>query len=203
MSRGFLADHRAKLGDWKAKEAGNASTGFGSELEQYVCLPALEDGQSMIGKISAAAVAHEIEDLKQATRSDLKERWRALYQTEPPRRIGRDLLVRALAYRIQERAFGGLKPSLRRLLAKVVTNSSGGRKIHVEPSLMLKPGTVLLREWHGSQHQVIVRDDGIVFKGKTYKSLSQVAYRITGAKWSGPRFFGVKGSTHEQSDGTV
>jgi hypothetical protein len=65
MRRGFLADHRAKAGDWKAKEAGNASTGFGSELEQYVCLPALEDGQSMIGKISAAAVAHEIEDLKQ------------------------------------------------------------------------------------------------------------------------------------------
>ena len=168
-----------------------------------MCLPALEDEQDMIGKISVAAVAHEIEHLKQATRSDLKERWRALYQTEPPGRIGRDLLVRALAYRIQERAFGGLKPSIRRVLARVAANSSGGRKVQVEPSPMLKPGTVLLREWHGSQHQVIVRDDGIVFKGKTYKSLSQVAYRITGAKWSGPRFFGVKVSTREQSDGTV
>ena len=111
--------------------------------------------------------------------------------------------MRALAYRIQERAFGGLKRSIRRVLAKVAANSAGGRKVQVEPSPMLKPGTVLLREWHGSQHQVIVRDDGIVFKGKTYKSLSQVAYRITGAKWSGPRFFGVKVSTREQSDGRV
>jgi hypothetical protein len=157
----------------------------------------------MIGKISAAAVAHEIEDLKQATRSDLKERWRALYQTEPPRRIGHDLLVRALAYRIQERAFGGLKPSIRSLLAKVSASASGGRKVRVAPSQTLRPGTVLLREWQGIQHQVIVRDDGIAFKGKSYKSLSQVAYRITGAKWSGPRFFGLKVSTREQSDGTV
>jgi Protein of unknown function (DUF2924) len=89
------------------------------------------------------------------------------------------------------------------MLAKVVANASGGRKVRVAPSPTLRPGTVLLREWHGSQHQVIVRDDGIVFKGKTYKSLSQVAYRITGAKWSGPRFFGIKVSTQEQSDGTV
>jgi hypothetical protein len=152
---------------------------------------------------TTSALAYEIAALRQATPADLKERWRALYCTEPPRRISRDLLVRALAYRIQEKAFGGLKPSTRRLLAKVADHASADRSIEVAPERNLKPGTVLLRDWHGTQHQVIVREDGIVFRGKPYKSLSEVAYRITGAKWSGPRFFGLKSKHQERDDGTV
>jgi hypothetical protein len=155
-------------------------------------------------KISTTGAALEdcIADLKLATLSDLKERWRALYRTEPPRGIRRDLLIRALAYRIQEQAFGGLKPSIRRLLAKVAGDASGGRKIQVAQPPTLKPGTLLLREWHGTQHQVIVGEHGIEFKGKTYKSLSQVAYRITGAKWSGLRFFGLNAHNQERNGGT-
>ena len=145
--------------------------------------------------------AREIEALQNATPTNLKERWRALYGTEPPRRISRDLLICALAYRIQEKALGGLKPSTRRLLAKVATNASARRSIQVAPEPSLKPGTVLLREWHGTQHQVIVRENGIVFQGKQYKSLSEVAYRITGTKWSRPLFFGVKANRQEQIDG--
>ena len=152
---------------------------------------------------TTSALAHEIAALRQASPADLKERWRALYGTEPPRRISRDLLVRALAYRIQEKALGGLKPSTRRSLAKVAADASAHRKIHVTPEAALKPGTVLLREWHGTQHQVIVREDGIVFRGKPYKSLSEVAYRIAGTKWSGPRFFGLKSNHQERGDGTV
>jgi Protein of unknown function (DUF2924) len=102
---------------------------------------------------------------------------------------------------MQEKALGGLKPSTRRLLAKVAADASARRKIEVAPEPALKPGTVLLREWHGTQHQVIVRADGIVFQGKHYKSLSQVAYRITGTKWSGPRFFGLGVNRQEQIDG--
>ena len=117
------------------------------------------------------------------------------------RRISRDLLIRALAYRIQEQSLGGLKPSTRRLLAKVAADASARRSIQVAPESTLKPGTVLLREWHGTQHQVIVREDAIVFKGKQYKSLSQVAHRITGTKWSGPRFFGLKANREEQASG--
>ncbi len=133
-------------------------------------------------KISAtrSALVGEIEELQKATPANLKERWRALYGTEPPRRISRDLLVRALAYRIQEKVLGGLKPSTRRLLTKVAADASTRRPIQVAPEPGLKPGTVLLREWHGTEHQVIVRENGIVFRGKTYKSLSQVAHRITG-----------------------
>ncbi len=126
-----------------------------------------------------------------------------LYGTEPPRRISRDLLVRALVYRIQEQALGGLKPSTRRLLAKVAADASDRRPIRAAPEPTLKPGTVLLREWHGTQHQVIVREDGIVFLGKTYKSLSQVARRITGTKWSGPLFFGLKANRQEQTHGAI
>jgi len=148
--------------------------------------------------ITRSALVREIERLKEATPSDLKERWRTLYGGEPPGRISRDLLVRALAYRIQEQALGGLKPSTRRLLAKVAADASARRPILLAPGPDLKPGTVLLREWHGTQHQVIFREDGIVFSGKTYKSLSQVAYRITGTKWSGPRFFGLKADRHQE-----
>jgi len=152
---------------------------------------------------SSSALAHEIAALRRATAADLKERWRVLYSTEPPRRISRDLLMRALAYRIQEKALGGLKPSTRRLLAKVEADASARRSLQVVPEPTLKPGTVLLREWHGTQHQVLVREDGIVFQGRQYNSLSQVAYRITGAKWSELRFFGLRPNRREQSSGTI
>jgi hypothetical protein len=152
---------------------------------------------------TTSALMHEIAALRQATPADLKEHWRALYCNEPPRHVSRDLLVHALAYRIQEKALGGLKPFTRRLLAKVAADASARRSFQVAPQPDLKPGTVLLREWHGTQHQVIVREDGIVFRGKSYKSLSEVAYRITGTKWSGPRFFGLKSNHQERGDGTV
>ena len=156
-------------------------------------------------KISASpsALVREIEELQKSTSSNLKQRWTALYGTAAPRRISRDLLIRALAYRIQEKALGGLKPSTRRLLAKVATDASARRSIQVAPEPSLKPGTVLLREWHGTQHQVIVRENGVVFNGKPYKSLSQVAYRITGTKWSGPLFFGLKANRQEQTNGAI
>ena len=157
-------------------------------------------------KISASpsALVREIEELQEATSANLKERWRALYGTEPPRRISRDLLIRALAYRIQEKALGGLKPSTRRLLSEGRSRCFGP-PVHPGSArtTALKPGTVLLREWHGTQHQVIVRENGIVFNGKQYKSLSQVAYRITGTKWSGPLFFGLKANRQEQTNGAI
>ena len=156
-------------------------------------------------KISASpsALVREIEELQEATCANLKESWRALYRSEPPRRISRDLLIRALAYRIQEKALGGLRPSMRRLLAKVAADASVRRPIQVAPEPNIRPGMVLLREWQGTQHQVIVREDGIVFKGKQYKSLSQVAFRITGTKWSGPLFFGLKANRQEQTNGAI
>ena len=95
---------------------------------------------------SPSALVREIDELQEATSANLKQRWLALYGSEPPHRISRDLLIRALAYRIQEKALGGLKPSTRRLLAKVATDASARRSIHVAAEPSLKPGTVLLRE---------------------------------------------------------
>ena len=140
-----------------------------------------EGGQHMKRKISASpsALVREIEELQEATSANLKERWRALYRSEPPRRISRDLLIRALAYRIQEKALGGLKPSTRRLLTKVAADASARRPIQVAP------------------------EPSLVFNGKQYKSLSQVAYRITGTKWSGPLFFGLKANRQEQTNGAI
>ena len=158
----------------------------------------------MKSKISAgdrSTLASEIATLVEATSADLKSRWRVLYSTEPPPRISRDLLTRAVAYRIQEKALGGLKPSTRRLLAKVAADASARRPIQVAPAPTLQPGTVLLRNWHGTEHQVIVREHGVEFQGRQYNSLSQVAHRITGSKWSGQLFFGLKARAQEHADG--
>jgi hypothetical protein len=206
----------ARVGGRAAHETQSISNYFGTGHEiaalRQATPPELKErwrhsggSAAMKHKISATtlALAREIAVLQEAAITDLKDRWRVLYGTEPPRRISRDLLIRALAYRIQEQALGGLKPSTRRLLTKIADDASARRPIQVAPELALKPGTVLLREWHGTQHQVIVREDGIVLRGKPYKSLSEVAYRITGAKWSGPRFFGLKTTRRRQTDGTI
>jgi hypothetical protein len=78
------------------------------------------------------------------------------------------------------------------LLARVAADALARRPIALSPAPTLAPGSVLLRNWHGTEHQVIVREQGVEFQGRQYKSLSQVAGRITGSKWSGPLFFGLK-----------
>jgi Protein of unknown function (DUF2924) len=143
----------------------------------------------------------EIATLTGASRANLSSRWRVLYDTEPPRRISRELLRRAIAYRLQELALGGLKPATRRLLARVAADAFSRRPIALSPAPILVPGTVLLRNWHGTEHQVIVRELGVEFQGKQYKSLSQVARRITGSKWSGPLFFGLKQRAQQVANG--
>jgi len=101
-----------------------------------------------------------------ASRANLTSRWCALYDTEPPRRISRELLRRAIAYRLQQMALGGLKPATRRLLARVAADASARRPIALSPAPTLTPGAVLLRNWHGTEHQVIVREHGVEFQGR-------------------------------------
>ena len=146
---------------------------------------------------SAQDLSAEIAGLAALSRDLLQARWRELYRTETPRKISRDLLIRAIAYRLQENEFGGLKPATRRVLAKAAEDASARRPIRVAPERTLKPGTVLLRDWHGVQHQVTVLETAIMFQKKQYKSLSEVARKITGTRWSGPLFFGLK-SNHEE-----
>ncbi len=120
----------------------------------------------------------------------MRQEWRRLHRTEPPR-LSRDLMTRALAYRIQEIAFGGLsKATLRRLASLAAEFESDGR-IATPAQPRIKPGARLVREWHGRTHAVVVTEEGFEFEGKLYRSLTGIAREITGAAWSGPRFFGL------------
>jgi len=115
--------------------------------------------------------------------------------------IGRSFLIRAIAYRLQEQAFGGLKPSTRRQLARVAEETAGGNSPKKPQSRKAGMGTILVREWQGNSHHVTVLDDGVAFNGKRYRSLSEVAREITGSRWSGPRFFGLSLPAMETNHG--
>ena len=139
------------------------------------------------------SLAEQLARLRRLDRTQLADLWRELYNIEPPHKIGAEFLRMACAYRLQEREHGGLKPSTHRYLLKVVEEMAAG-KAGITPPLVIKPGTRLIREWHGVTYEVIVIPGGVLLNGEQLKSLTEAAHRITGAKWSGPRFFGlVKG----------
>ena len=132
---------------------------------------------------------------------ELNARWKALYGADPPARLRRPLMIQALAYRLQEKALGGLKPATRRLLLRLAGDARARRPIVVDARRQVKTGAVLIREWHGVKHQVTALKDGFMFNGKRFRSLSKAAFEITGTHWSGPLFFGLKNSGKEQQDG--
>jgi DUF2924 family protein len=146
-----------------------------------------------------AAIAVEIAGLSQARIEDLRERWKELYGKAPSGQIGRSFLIRAIAYRLQEQAFGGLRPSTERLLARVAAEAAVGNFSRKPRSRAAKAGTILVREWNGHAHRVTVLDDGVSFNGERYRSLSEVAREITGSRWSGPRFFGLRSQDTENN----
>jgi hypothetical protein len=138
-------------------------------------------------------VLAQLAALKGATAPALKAKWRALFDTEPPP-YNRRFLESRLAYRIQELAYGGLKKATvdrLRLLAKQYDNKPGGRLKSSRGRLPIA-GTRLVREWQGVQHSVTIRTDDFEFQGRPYKSLSAIARDITGVRWNGWVFFGLK-----------
>ncbi len=143
--------------------------------------------------------------LVQMPNHKLRAHWRKIYRTEPPRRIPRDLLMRAVAYQIQERAYGGLDRKTKRRLRSLARSLENDGRLPLSSGPSLKPGAKLIREWHGRTYRVIVLEDGFEFKGRCYRSLSKIAREITGAHWSGRRFFGLpqKERTLIPSDGEV
>jgi hypothetical protein len=133
----------------------------------------------------------EIAALDRLSAHDLRIAWRRLHRDKPPRCMTRDLMIRAIAYKVQERAHGGLAPATRRRLRAVVGEIETKGTGAFDPGIALKPGARLVREWGGQMHTVIVREDGFDYDGERYPSLTKIATRITGAHWSGPRFFGI------------
>lgn len=123
----------------------------------------------------------------------LRAEWRRLYR-EPAPNLSPDLLVRGIAWRVQEKRQGGLAPSVERELARSAWDGARPSPLRAPGSVSLRPGTKLVRSWNGETYGVLVTDDGYQMGDQTYASLSSIAQAITGTKWSGPRFFGLRGA---------
>ncbi len=127
--------------------------------------------------------------------AELRSEWLKLYKRPAPD-MTIDLLRRGLAYRLQERASGSLSPATLREIERLSRQRERTGEAVVLPATRIKPGTRLVRDWGGSSHHVVVLDQDYLYRDRRYPSLSMIACEITGAKWSGPRFFGLKtGST--------
>jgi hypothetical protein len=142
----------------------------------------------------------ELEQLRNLTSEELRERWQTLFGAEPPPKLRSSLIVQGIAYRLQEKALGGLKPATVRLLERIADDAAARRQstTSTPEKIRVNAGTVLIREWHGTKHQVTVLKDGFLFRARRFRSLSQIARAITGSRWSGPLFFGLKAARKEQ-----
>ncbi len=141
---------------------------------------------------AAFDVAKALVRLSEVTIFELRGEWRRLHRMPPPMRLSRDLLIRGIIYQLQERAYGGLSKAAARKLEQAAADSLSRCAAKPAPPISLRPGTRLVREWHGVTHTALIHADGIEWRGQRYRSLSLVARKITGARWSGPRFFGLR-----------
>ena len=137
-----------------------------------------------------AELDHEIAGLGDRPTQELRHVWRTLHHTGPPLGLSRDLIIRGLADELQQRAHGGPSRALRRRLQILAGELEKGAR-SVDPGMVLKTGASLVRQWRGHTHTVLVGEDGFEYDGRRYRSLTVIAERITGAHWSGPRFFGL------------
>jgi Protein of unknown function (DUF2924) len=161
-------------------------------------------GESLATQIAAAKpidIAETLARLSALTIFELRGEWRRLHRAPPPMRLSRDLLMRGITYKLQERRLGGLSKSILRKLEglDVKSKASGAHK----PTISLKAGTRLIRQWRGVTHTVLVHADSFEWKGRRYRSLTSIAHKITAAHWSGPRFFGLRkgGRSGEATEG--
>ncbi len=148
------------------------------------------------------ALEEEIASLPALSKAELLTKWREKLKQHPPSHLNKPILVPLLAYRLQEQAYGGLKPAYKRRLRELAEgferNPNQAAKT-VSSSTRIKPGTRLIRQWDGQTHQVTVAEEGFEYKGERYKSLSEIARLITGTRWSGPLFFGQKQGRKDQT----
>ena len=141
----------------------------------------------------------DIKGLEGLSRARLRECWCKEFGEQPPAAFGRELLALGIAYAVQECQFGALSKSRAREIDRIVDHApivlrGEGRSLAAP---VTRPGTVLVREWQSTAHQVTVLADGFAWNGQHYASLSGIAQAITGTKWNGPRFFGLREARHD------
>jgi hypothetical protein len=144
----------------------------------------------------------ELDSLQNLSRTELLKLWRDSYGSDPPEKISDLLMRQAIAHGLQIKHLGGLNLSSRRVLKGLIEESGAIRFRPYLGSKRVTNGTVLVREWHGVTHQVTATDKGVVYRGRLFRSLSEVAREITGTRWSGPLFFGLRTSSGESARGT-
>jgi Protein of unknown function (DUF2924) len=145
--------------------------------------------------VSVSELEDEVARVRDLDLSALRARWRSVFRRQAPDHLPRHLLYRMIAYRLQAECLGDLDRDTQRFLDRVAAGTEGNelptpghRRSHG-----LQPGTILLREWEGKSQRVTVLEEGFAWNGATYRSLTEVAFAITGTRWSGPRFFGLRG----------
>lgn len=139
---------------------------------------------------TALSLDERLAAIETMSRAGLIERWQAIYRRPPPKGISQRLLRLAVAYDLQAKALGGLSPAARRMLRQPAPEVGDKAKAHRSKAHRpLNPGSRLVREWHGRTYSVEVIERGYLYEGQRYRSLSEIARLITGARWSGPRFF--------------
>ena len=143
---------------------------------------------------NVTACREALSRLTELNLSELRQHWRALYKADASPHLSHELLVRAVAYRMQEIALGGLRPRRQRQLRQIAQQLKQTGAATIPPRPELKPGTRLVREWQGRTYNVLVLDGGFSWQDTHYRSLSALARTITGTPWSGPLFFGLKPS---------
>jgi hypothetical protein len=150
----------------------------------------LPEGKATGATFGDLELAQRLEALCDLSPDELRKEWRRLYRSQPPR-LSRDLLVRAIAYRIQELRYGGLSKATSRKLVALIQSWRTHEEIAPESTPRIRAGARLVREWNGRTYTVTVEENGFTYAGRKHRSLSAIARDITGARWSGPRFFGL------------
>jgi hypothetical protein len=139
-----------------------------------------------------SVVEAELKKLPKMPIAALRIRYRAIFRTEVPAAFGPDLLRRTIAYRIQEKAYGGLPSSARRILNQLVKAMAAKPTGRLDLPRRIKPGSELVRTWNRKTYRVTVLADGFAYEGKIFRNLSEIANLITGTRWNGPKFFGLR-----------
>ncbi len=158
--------------------------------------------QSAPAQATDPAVEAELDRLAVMPIAQLRIRYCEVFRTDPPKAFGPDLLRRSIAYRIQEKAYGGLSRSTQRLLDQMMKTYAAKPNGKIVLPRRIKPGSELVRTWKRKTYRVMVMADGFAHDGKTFASLSEIASEITGTRWNGPRFFGLRpASKKDAADG--